>query len=211
MQRKVVRTLALAASLALAAPVGAQSAGLAVTSDMMAPPRVPAGEPMMQQPVADPTSGARVMARPRPVPPGGGGAGIGAPAHAGGMVGPGRPRPQPVTIPTTPGIRILATLRRVEGSIPRPTAQQAMPQLELIAAQCYTEALRLNPSAQGLMVARMSVLPTGTVAEVEETANYVHDSSLSVCLVNRFPTARFRPFAGASPGFVMIQIRFLQH
>lgn len=181
MQRTAARTIALAVSLAGSAPARAQSADLLVSPDTVAPRRVPVNE--ASRPPSE--SASRVAVRP--------------------------PRPVPVVDPNAPRIRILAVLGRVEGSLPRPSAQQAMPQLELIAARCYTQALRMNPSAQGLMVARMSVLPTGAVAEVEEAANYVHDANLSLCLVNQFRTARFRPFVAASPGFVTIQIRFLQH
>ncbi len=196
-----IGTLALIASLAFAAPAAAE---------MIAPRPAPAGEPVMQQPVASTPApgylGRAVMARPRPTPPGGGGMGTG-PGRI-GLIGVGRPMP---VVPPAPRIRILATLTRVEGGIPRAHAQRSMPQLELIAARCYTDALRMNPSAQGLIVVRMSVIPAGGVAEVEETADYVHDANLSVCLMNQYHAARFRPFAAATPGFVMLQIRFLQH
>lgn len=197
----MITGLMAAATFVAASPVSAQSAGLAVTADMIAPR--PVAEPVMvaTPPGHGPGASAARMIR-APVPP-----------TAGATMSAPRPRPHVTVVappPATPHIRILATLGRVEGTLARAMAQAAMPGIEIVAGQCFTSALAVNPSVQGLMVLRLTVDPTGAVADVEEAANYVRDANLSACLSTSVRAARFPGFAGTAPSTASIQLRFLQ-
>jgi hypothetical protein len=135
----------------------------------------------------------------------GGGFGIGGPTGLGniGRASTGAPAfRQPMERP-----HVRVTAASVHGLLQLASAQRIVRGIEPAIGHCYIGGLRMNPSLQGMMMVRLTILPGGNVVQSDAVANYLADATVTACITVAFRRLLYPRTRGSDPSTAIYRIQ----